>query len=438
MYNLDFDESFHLPVQIAIRADAYRILAKYNEKAFQIFCEYFYIIDILSSPNESKIISDWCVLKLDREFLINSLETNSINNYITYFVIFRQLSRFKSENDSIVKKSIDIFNNTRILYPKSYQPLIKFIDKKIFSDVYIHFREELISFISLNVSPGLIDANEFIESMKNEIINYQMTSSHCQSYLKIFELGLNISSESSSALFSFLTSFKFTDTSTFAKTIDITISKTTYNEIFDVLNKLYQFAVSNDSIIKYNSKKFKHIILNQIMKWLYNYIKKEKNIDSNILQLIYLFFSLDEFNSIISRGIINIINILLKITVKPFKNYNTFDHNCRDWLLSHKEEINPSKYGEFIARLQLLSNKKNKNSEEPVNLDKNKNIFSSKWRGSSKWINEALMEEPGSDNYEDLIDFITEKSDFEEEEAYIEISDEKFKEIQNYLFKKTS
>jgi hypothetical protein len=261
-------------LQSALRADAPSILSPFNRDSFRIFCEYFRAIECLEKLDERKIVAEWCSLKLPSDFVVHFLINEEINDFLSFYVVMRQLSYLSKIDNAVVHRCLDLFARTRnqMIYSPKCRFLLAQLDS-LFDGDYIQFREKLTVFLSKSVGIGDVDVQQFVDSMKDETLKFQLTSRHCDAYLTIFETAFPVDSESSEKLFSILTSLVIDNSKMISRITSLTLRKSPEIEAFTVANILLKCATNICEII---------VVLIEICRWLRQFNEKRQNLGIKI------------------------------------------------------------------------------------------------------------------------------------------------------------
>jgi hypothetical protein len=419
----DFDSAISLPLQLSLRADAMATLAPFNADAFRIFCEYFRAIEVLAKPDERRIISDWCSLKLPSNFVQEVLTTKKPTKFLFHYVAIRQTVQ---SDAAVVQACLRLFNATQEM-GNGYHPKCAFLldeDRTLFDDIYVPFREELIVFLAKHVRVGDVDVQQFVDSMKVETLNFELTSRHCDGYLTIFESAFPVSVESSKNLFSILTSLVIDNCRMLARIVTLTLKKSPPDEAFVIANVLLNCATSDDQTVVLKGKKMALTVVTELCHWLRQFVATADEIGNPIVDFMLSLFAVRFDNRSLLRSIFSIVTQIVKVRMKDpgsggeFKRLTEFKKACEAWFTKTRRQIGVRACGQCSAGLQILVNRHQPEIEDFRLMNK---FVSRKFRSRTKWIDEGLKEETDSDdNFADLEGFIVDESqpelDYDEEE----------------------
>lgn len=370
-----FDDSKHIAIQLALRAEVYCILSPFNNDAFMAFSEYLIAIDYYSEPEERKIIDEWCFFILDHSFVRDSLLKNSFTDPLLLYTLIRQISVFSSDVD------IDLIEACRQLFIKtascrsdidsggqieltSHQVFCDFIPSVVFNDIVEQFREELTVEIAKFIDvqcPNPLDYKIFVEEMKMIQFHKGISSRHFDAFLKIFKKSLPISTESSELIFDLLTSLKIDDSKMFSQIINLALMKSPLSDALVIAQSILKNIVGEEKSIMMDRNPLKNAALAQLIKFVSSFDK----INQDVFNLFYQILLLDnEIYRSSANNILNALNQMIKTLTLQIKNQNGFDldefkTHCQTWLNENKSMIGARQYGSTTAYLKMLNNSNN-------------------------------------------------------------------------------
>ena len=468
--NIFFQNDSYFALQLALRADIYAKLSPFNHEAFVFFSEYLFEIDCIITKRESDIIGEWCSLLLNSDFVYNQILNYQNNQKIRYdplllYTLVRQISIGVVKSDE--KLALSCYNlfidiNSKNTY--SHDIECNLFPHKHFDTVYESYKEELTYVLSLQVkdpelkaiynNKNYFDINIIYESLKLDLISGILSSRHFQSYLDIINMILPVCNESSNQLVNLISTIRFNNVSTFSELLCLTFSKTPAENLIALMSTFLDIAFNSNSKNQllsniFQTKVINDALLTQISKSMDSFLLNQKQIDDNILQIIYIL--MDNVHQPMPLKIVfHIISSVIKIAEKYYiDNFYQFKEKCEEWLDQNKSEVGAKNVGNYLAHLQIIESHLNHiednlsetsesdddtddNDKSKISLKKKNHkaltpFVKRKWRSKSKWIDNALKDESYSDeNFADLEDFIVDYSppnELYEEEEEAEFTD---------------
>ncbi|OHT13717.1 hypothetical protein TRFO_16037 [Tritrichomonas foetus] len=465
--NDNFEVSSHFSLQLALRADVYALLAPYHDDALIIFSEYLRAIDYLASDEERDLITEWCNLHLNKDFIKKLIidcinQECSIDDPLLLYTLTRQIVISDDIDKELIIACRKLFVKTTNSFQNNTKHILQcpFLPSEPFENVYLSFREELTIEIAqhINIDTENIEIDVFIESMKNETINGLLTADHCQAYLKIFKAALPLSSESANRMFDLLASLKFDSISVFSEIVELCLFKSPLDDALIICRTLLNCAKGEDDSISLKSQPLRKNTYMKVSKYLANTIASDKRVDEEILNVLFELMTVEISSQQVCSSIFNAINSAIDVADGYYiDNFDVLKEKCDEWFSINKYNLDLKRCGRSMAKLQLINNhlqrldqgyddydsysdeddddiENRENDDVPKPKRKKKKIakinkfVTRKWRSKSKWIDDALKDETDSeDNYADLEDFVVDESpppeaETEEEESELPIT----------------
>ena len=420
-----FTTDSYFALQLALRGDIYAVLSQYNNNCFTAFCEYSLAIEYYETPEEKKIIKEWCDLSIDPHFAASSLVNQKYNTPIHILILLKAIENYpisKELYEVLVTMFLNFVNPPEEPYKVYCNTEKNIFTKEIFEPVFDLMRDELIILISKNLSLGIVNPRLLLEVMNYEIYSERIISrQHFEAYINILSYLLKQEKETTDALWKIMQRMSFDDPLIMRGFSLLLLNKSQRDEAFSYCELLFACSKGEDDSLDLESVPIRRGLIISICKWLGELVESDKKASEDVINFLFEFFEIPEnlaSKNVIHRVFTLLMTIAKNLGDKRIDNFDEFKEKTENWLNTHKKQIGAKMCGHVLALIQLhYSETKEGGTKICAHSSTSSPFFQQKWRSRNKWIDQALRENSTSDddNYADLEGFIVESDEIEDE-----------------------